>query len=208
LAEQDIYEDHMDKKTVPGITPHERTIGANGETGEPAERKKGYFFSEMLESIAIAIILAVIIRVFLFQPFFIPSGSMEPTLTEGDRIIVSKMNYRLSEPQRADVIVFKYPVDPRKDFIKRVIGLPGETLLIRDSKIFIDGKLIEQPFLPPGLKYGDFGPVSIPEGEYFVMGDNRNNSDDSRGWGTLPRENIIGEAVLIYWPVNRSGLLH
>jgi len=177
------------------------------ETTESIPAKK-YLFGEVLESVAIAVVLAVIIRVFLFQPFFIPSGSMEPTLIEGDRIIVSKIHYRLGNPKRGEIIVFKYPVDPKKDFIKRVIGLPGETLEIRDSKLYINGEFVEQPFLPPGLSYGSYGPVTIPEGQYFMMGDNRNNSEDSRFWGMLPQENIIGKTLLIYWPVNRVQLLH
>ncbi len=168
---------------------------------------KKYLFGEIIESVAIAVILAVIIRVFLFQPFFIPSGSMEPTLTEGDRIIVSKIHYRLGIPQRGDIVVFKYPVNPDKDFIKRVIGLSGETLEIRDSKLYINGEFVEQPFLPPGLNYGSYGPVNIPQGHYFVMGDNRNNSEDSRFWGMLPEENIIGKTMLIYWPIDRVRLL-
>jgi len=176
-------------------------------TDQPGPQKKKFVFGEIIESVAIAVILAVIIRVFLFQPFYIPSGSMEPTLTKGDRIIVSKINYRLSSPQRGDVIVFKYPVNPDKDFIKRVIGLPGETLEIRDNKLYINGEFVEQPFLPPYLTYGDFGPVTIPEGRYFMMGDNRNNSEDSRFWGTLPSENIIGKTLLIYWPFNRAQVL-
>lgn len=166
-------------------------------------KRESFFLTEVLQSVAIAVILAILIKVFLFQPFYIPSGSMEPTLVKGDRIIVNKLTYHISEPKRGDIIVFKYPLNPKRDFIKRVIGLPGETLEIRDSKVFINGRVIEQPYLPAGLKYEKFPSVKIPKDQYFMMGDNRNNSEDSRSWGTLPKKNIIGKAMLIYWPTNR-----
>lgn len=171
------------------------------------KKKQGMFLGEILESVAIAVILAVIIRFFLFQPFYIPSGSMEPTLKPGDRIIVNKLIYRYSQPKRGDIMVFKYPRDPQRDFIKRVVGLPGETIDIKDSIVYINNSVIPQPFLEPGLKFGSFGPVDIPDNSYFMMGDNRNNSEDSRVWGTLPSENIVGKAMFIYWPLSRIGIV-
>ncbi len=180
------------------------------EPGQAEARpvKNGYLFSEILESIVIAVILAVLIRVFLFQPFYIPSGSMEPTLTKGDRIIVNKITYRFTEPKWGDIIVFKYPLNPKRDFIKRVIGLPGDTIQLKNSTLYVNGKAVNQSFLPQGLKYGNYGPVTMADDAYFMMGDNRNNSEDSRVWGTLPRENIVGKATVIYWPLNRSRILH
>ena len=174
---------------------------------EKEDQKHGMYFGEIIESVAIAVILAVVIRFFLFQPFYIPSGSMEPTLKPDDRIIVNKFTYRFSQPKRGDVMVFKYPRDPKRDFIKRVVGLPGENLEIKDSVVYINKKAVPQPFLDPGLRFGSFGPVDIPDGNYFMMGDNRNNSEDSRVWGTLPRENIVGKAMFIYWPLSRIGLV-
>lgn len=162
---------------------------------------------EIVESVAIAVILAFVIRIFLFQPFYIPSGSMEPTLMIGDRILVNKFIYHFQEPKRGDVIVFKYPLEPERDYIKRVIGLPGETLEIRDSQLYINGEPVPEDYLPENLRFMDFGPVTIPENAYFMMGDNRNNSQDSRFWGTLPREYIQGKAVVIYWPLTRIGLI-
>lgn len=162
---------------------------------------------EIFESVAIAILLAVVIRMFLFQPFYIPSESMVPSLQVGDRIIVSKFSYHLSEPQRGDIVVFKFPLDPSRDFVKRTIGVGGENLAIRDSQLYVNGQQVEEGYLPPGLTFADYGPVDVPPGSYFMMGDNRNNSDDSRVWGPLPEENIIGKAVLIYWPLNRIKLL-
>ncbi|KKM11863.1 signal peptidase I [Clostridiales bacterium PH28_bin88] len=164
-------------------------------------------FAELLESVVIAVILATVIRFFLFQPFYIPSGSMEPTLSPGDRIIVNKLTYRFSEPNRGDVIVFKYPLDPQKDYIKRVVAVAGERVEIRNSEVYVNGEAIGEPYLPEGLVFNDFGPVEVPRDSYFVMGDNRNNSQDSRVWGALPEQNVIGKAVLVFWPLGRLGLI-
>ena len=170
------------------------------------KKKKSSAF-ELLESIIIAVLLALIIRFFLFEPFFIPSGSMEPTLQIGDKIIVNKIVYRFQEPKRGDIMVFKYPLDPARDYIKRVIGLPGEKLEIKDSVIYINDQPIEEEYLPSNSNSANFGPVNIPENAYFMMGDNRNNSQDSRVWGTLPNNYIIGKALAVFWPVNRIGVL-
>ncbi len=205
MPENDSRENQVCAEPVAG----ELKPKAAGDTGvENAGGKTGYLFSEILESIAIAVVLAVIIRVFLFQPFYIPSGSMEPTLQDGDRIIVNKITYRFTELHRGDIIVFKYPVNPKRDFIKRVIGLPGETVQIKNSILYVNGRVVTQPFLPKGLKYADYRLVTVPENAYFMMGDNRNNSEDSRVWGFLPRENVVGKAMLIYWPLGRMSVLH
>lgn len=172
---------------------------------QPEEKKPS--FIELIESVVVAILLAVVIRLFILAPFYIPSGSMEPTLRIGDRIIVSKISYLFSEPKRGDVVVFKYPLDPSRDFVKRLIGLPGETIALRNSQLLVNGKPVPEDYLPKDLKFADFGPVRVPTGYYLVLGDNRNNSDDSRVWGPLPRQNIIGKAVLIYWPPNRIRIL-
>jgi len=163
---------------------------------------------ELVESVLVAVVLALIIRFFLFEPFYIPSGSMEPTLQVEDKIIVNKLVYRFKDPERGDIVVFQHPMlDPKLDYIKRVIGLPGETLEIKDSTVYINGEPLKEDYLPEDLRFMDFGPVTIPENSYFMMGDNRNNSQDSRVWGTLPREYIIGKAFLIFWPMGRIGLL-
>lgn len=157
---------------------------------------------ELAESVIIALVLAFVIRYFLFQPFYIPSGSMEPTLRPLDRIIVSKINYWFHPPEHSDVIVFRFPLDPSRDFVKRVIGTGGDTIEIRNNQLLRNGEVIEEPYLPP-LQMKNFGPFKVPEGQYFAMGDNRNFSDDSRYWGSVPGENLIGKAVLLYWPLNR-----
>ena len=170
-----------------------------------SEKKSSLTMKELIESIVIAIVLAIIIRTFLFEPFWIPSRSMEPTLQISDRIIVTKFSYWLSEPKRGDVVVFEYPLDTSKDDVKRVIGLPGEKIEIRDSKLYINDILVEEPYLPTELKFPDFGPVEVPENAYFMMGDNRNNSIDSRDWGFVERELLIGKSQFIYWPLDRIG---
>jgi signal peptidase I len=182
---------------------------------------------EYFESIVIAVILALFIRTFVVQAFKIPTGSMEENLLVGDHLLVNKFVYGpaasslehallpLDTVYRGDVVVFKYPEDPGRDFIKRVIGLPGETLEVRAKRVYINGQPLTEPythFLEPAGAFGGragemtsadvrerFGPVQIPADQYFVMGDNRDNSQDSRYWGFLPRDYVKGRALVIYW---------
>lgn len=181
--------------------------------------KKKSAFREYAEAAAIAVLLALFIRTFVVQAFKIPSGSMEPTLLVGDHILVNKFIYGIKipfvrttlipirEPSRGDVIVFIYPVDKSKDFIKRVVGLPGDTIRIQGKQILINGKSYDDRhgFYSASSVGGNpersqvFGPVSVPEGSYFVMGDNRDQSYDSRFWGFVPEESIKGKAFIIYW---------
>jgi signal peptidase I len=181
---------------------------------------------EYFESIVIAVILALFVRTFVVQAFKIPTGSMENNLLIGDHLLVNKFVYgptmtaleRTILPvgtiRRGEVLVFKYPEQPDRDFIKRVIGLPGETLEVRDKKVYINGAPLDEPYahyLTPvsdGSSFHEvtshdvrdrYGPVTVPPGHYFMMGDNRDNSQDSRYWGFLPRDNIKGRALLIYW---------
>jgi signal peptidase I len=178
---------------------------------------------EYFESIVIAVILALFIRTWVVQAFKIPTGSMEHNLLVGDHLLVNKFVYGptasglerallpIADVRRGEVVVFKYPEDPERDFIKRVIGLPGETLEVREKRVYIDGTPIEEPYVhllqPPGTRpefaafdvRDHYGPVTIPAGQYFVMGDNRDNSQDSRYWGFLPADYIKGRALVIYW---------
>jgi len=169
--------------------------------------KKNSALGELLQSLIIAILLATVIRLFVMSPFFIPSPSMVPTLQIGDRIIVSKMAYYFHPPQRGDVMVFKYPVDPSKDYVKRLIAVGGEVIALKNSKLYINGYEVPENYLPPGLRFSDYGPVRVPQGKYFMLGDNRNNSSDSRFWSFLPENLIIGKAVFVYWPLDRIGLV-
>jgi signal peptidase I len=188
------------------------------EQQAPRARKKS-LFREYAEAAAIAVLLALFIRTFVVQAFKIPSGSMEPTLLVGDHILVNKFIYGIKipfiqktiipvkDPERGDVIVFIYPVDPSKDFIKRAIGLPGERIEIVGRTIYINGVPYKDPhgYYSPSGGPADpqskerFGPVTVPEGHIFVMGDNRNHSYDSRFWGFVPIESVKGKAFIIYW---------
>lgn len=175
---------------------------------ELKEKKNKSSSREIIEALLIAIVLALVIRWLLFQPFYIPSSSMEPTLQINDRIIVSKLSYFWGEPQRGDIVVFKYPLDTKKDFVKRLIGMPGDTIEVKDGLVYINEKVYDEDYLPEDLVInGDFGPVVVPAGNYFMMGDNRNNSDDSRFWGFLPEDLIVGKSIIIYWPFNHVELL-
>ena len=178
---------------------------------------------EYFESIVIAVILALFVRTWVVQAFKIPTGSMENNLLIGDHLLVNKFVFGptassierallpVRDVRRGDVVVFKYPDEPERDFIKRVIGLPGETLELRAKKVYIDGQPLDEPyvhFLEPASESQEvtsfdvrerYGPVRVPDGQYFVMGDNRDNSQDSRYWGYLPRHYIKGRALMIYW---------
>lgn len=165
---------------------------------------------EWLVVLGSAVVVALLLRAFLFQAFFIPSESMEETLRVDDRVLVNKLSYRIGDVSRGEVVVFRRPDDQPgefRDLIKRVIGLPGESIEARDNTIFIDGQVLIEPYLTPGEVIGDFGPVVIPEGEYFVMGDNRDNSGDSRIFGTVNEERFIGRAFFLFWPLDRIGSL-
>ncbi len=161
---------------------------------------------DLLESVVLAVVLAAVLRFFIIQPFYIPSASMEPTLLINDRIIVNMLIYRFSPPKRGDIVVFRYPVDPSRDFIKRVVALEGETVEVKQGYLFVNGRRLDEPYLPKQVMI-DFGPKKVPPGNLFVMGDNRNNSDDSRVWGPLPKQNIIGKAFVIFWPPGRMRIL-
>lgn len=195
-------------ETPAEVLPKEDSANQHLSRRSKRTKEESFLLKDIVEAVLIAVILAVLIRMFVIQPFYIPSSSMEPTLKPGDRIIVNKFIYRFKEIQRGDVMVFKYPLDPSRDFIKRVIGLPGDTLEIRDSVLYINDNKIAEPYLPKGLRFGSYGPVKIPQDEYFMMGDNRNNSEDSRVWGFLPREKVVGKAFVVFWPIDRVKILH
>jgi signal peptidase I len=182
---------------------------------------------EYFESIVIAVILALFIRTFVVQAFKIPTGSMENNLLIGDHLLVNKFVFGPTETglerallpvgtiKRGDVLVFKYPEDPDRDFIKRTIGLPGETVELREKKVYINGKPLDEPYVhflqAPSSDAGElrevtsfdvrerYGPVTVPPDQYFMMGDNRDNSADSRYWGFLRRDYVKGKALFIYW---------
>jgi len=183
-------------------------MGRSGALPQPAADSTG----EVLESALIAIVLVfLIIRPYVVQAFYIPSGSMHPTLLEQDRILVNKFIYRFQKPRRGDVIVFKAPPQAspdgrEKDFIKRVIGLPGDTIEVREGRTYVNGKPLDEPYILERPFY-EFPPQQVPQGTLFVMGDNRNDSNDSHNWGSLERDRVLGKAMVIFWPIKRIGMI-
>ncbi len=167
-------------------------------------KKLFVFIWEIAKITAIAALIVIPIRYFLFQPFFVKGQSMDPNFENGDYLIVDEISYRFSEPQRGEVIVFRYPEDPSHRFIKRIVGLPGEMVEIKDGKVIIyrDGVsqvLDESEYLFNALTAGDFQ-ITLGENEYFVLGDNRSFSFDSRKFGVLPKDKIIGRVIFRAWP--------
>ena len=156
----------------------------------------------------IAIGLALVIIVFLYQPVKVEGTSMAPLLSDQERIFINKFVYRFESIHRGDVVVFWYPLDRSKSFIKRIIGLPGETVEIRHGSVFVNGHVIPEPYVPPQYAdISDFGPVKVPKSSYFVMGDHRISSNDSRVFGPVASQYIYGRAVFAYWPVDHFGSL-
>jgi signal peptidase I len=200
------------------------------ESAEVTRRRQKSIWRELPVLIVIAFAIALLIKSFLLQAFFIPSGSMIPTLVEGDRVLVEKVSYRFGEADRGDVIVFErsvadtggdedgiwtqvgdafkelfgFPTDGQ-DLIKRVIAVGGETVSASEGQVQINGEPIDEPYLPEGTTTEPFGPIVVPEDSVFVMGDNRDGSDDSRVFGPIPTDTIVGRALMIVWPPGDIG---
>ncbi len=165
-------------------------------------------WEDVLKHLLLSLVVILVVVVFLVQPVRVEGTSMEPQLVDQERVFVNKFSYRVFNIDRGDVVVFNYPGDVSKSFIKRVIGLPGETLQIIRGQVFINGKQIPEPYIPPRYQdHGSFGPIRIPPDHFFVMGDHRSVSNDSRHWGLLPRRYIFGKAMLKYWPPEDIGLV-
>ena len=166
---------------------------------------------EIAKTLATAFVLAIGIRTLVAEARYIPSSSMEPTLEINDRLIIEKISYRFRTPQRGDVVVFS-PTDKLREqnfkdaFIKRVIGLPGETVEVKGGTVYVNGEALREKYIEEAPDY-QYGPVEVPSDRYLVLGDNRNNSYDSHYWGFVPRDNLIGRAVVRFWPLNRLGSL-
>ena len=176
---------------------------------EPVEKKKQQpgvvkFLVDVLETLIWAVVLFVLINL-VSARIRVDGGSMLPTLTNGELVIVNKLVYRLGEPKRGDIIVFYFPVDPSQEFIKRVIGLPGDQVSIHKGTVTINGQRLEEPYLSVYTNYD--GDWTVGEGQLFVLGDNRNNSLDSHNWGTVPMDYVIGKASFIYWPFDNLGIV-
>jgi signal peptidase I len=211
-------------------------MGRANERSKPRAKRKSTL-REYAEAILVAVALTLVIRTFVIQAFRIPTGSMEDTLLVGDFLFVNKFLYgapipftdartpAIRQPRHGDILVFKYPKDPSRDFIKRVVGLPGDTIEIKDKTVYVNGVAQREPYVkfsssriqpkeyqnpviyPPGAGNRDnYGPYVVPQGDYFMMGDNRDNSDDSRFWGPLDGHLIKGKALFIYWSWNKEKM--
>lgn len=184
----------------------------------PEEHNIWSYVVDIIETIVVAAAIFVVVYLFLLQPHQVQGPSMRPNFQNGEYILTDKISYRFSKPQRGDVIIFKAPVDPDVDYIKRIIGLPGERVKISDGKVIIfneanpNGITLQEPYPINGpTSGGKEAPqnteIQIPENNYFVLGDNRIESYDSRSWGPLPKKNIIGKAWLRYWPLSKFGFV-
>ena len=188
--------------------PHtERSLSAPEAVAPVRWRRAGRGALDFAKTLVIAFLLAQLVMVSVAQAFQVEQYSMEPTLLPHDRVLVNKFIYRLREPQRGDVIVLHYPKDPSRNYIKRIVALPGDRLEIRNGHLYINNNSVQELYID-GQPSGDYPPEAVPDGSYFVLGDNRNNSEDSRAFGFLKRSQVVGRAVLIYWPPQRMRTLH
>ncbi len=176
-------------------------------------QKLGSFFFEILQTLVFAISIFLFVYLLLLQPHKIKGSSMEPNFHDGEYLLTDKISYRLHTPERGDVIVFKAPPDYVDEFIKRIIGIPGDTVSVKNSKVFVNGREIPEAYIPAEYhtyagRFADEGAVlTVPADEYFVLGDNREHSLDSRNIGFIGKDKITGRAWLIYWPVNKAGIV-
>lgn len=178
----------------------------------PSSEQSGFPLARELRTWArdlfFAAVTAILIVVFVVQPVKVEGTSMQPHLADQERIFVNKFVYHFSEIVRGDIVVFWYPRDPTKSFIKRVIGLPGEEIEIRSGIVYINGRRLDETYLKAEyFDYSSFGPTIVAPGHFFVLGDHRDSSNDSRNWGLVPQHNIFGKAVFRYWPLSKIGLI-
>src|SRR5689334_8127311 len=186
----------------------ESAVHATNEKERHRHRHLRHEVRVWTRDLLIAIGLALVIIVFLYQPVKVEGTSMAPLLSDQERIFINKFVYRFEPIQRRDVVVFWYPLDRSKSFIKRVIALPGESVEIRQGIVYVNGHAIQEPYVPPQYEdLSDFGPIRVPKDSYFVMGDHRISSNDSRVFGPVASEFIYGRAVFAYWPVDHFGSL-
>jgi len=184
----------------------------NATTDRTQNRVQNFHLAFELKSwsrdILLAIAIAVFIVIFVVQPVKVEGTSMQPQLSDQDRIFVNRFIYRFTEIDRGDIVVFWYPRDRSKSFIKRIIGVPGDSVEIRLGVVYINGEIIDEPYLKPEFRDSQsYGEVNVPVGKYFVLGDHRNSSNDSRSWGFVDQSLIYGKAIFSYWPVSHVGLV-
>jgi signal peptidase I len=177
-------------------------------------KKIGSFFMDLVEAGVMALAIFVLVYLFLFQPHQVLGNSMLPNFHDHENLLTNKISYRFSAPKRGDVVIFKAPANPNYEYIKRIVGLPGEIVKIENGGVSINDIPLEESYLPPeDITYGgrlvkEHQEIIVADNSYFVMGDNRSHSSDSREWGLVPKENIIGKAMLRYWPPEKFGVIH
>lgn len=160
-------------------------------------------------NLALAVVIALSLVLFVFEPVRVEGFSMMPRLHNNERLFVDKRTFDFQPVRRGDVVVFRYPRDPTQSFIKRVVGLPGDQVVIWGGVVYVNRHRLAEPYVPAGFQdYADYPEITVPTGEYYVLGDHRNSSNDSRFWGCLPAQDIFGRAVFAYWPMGDMGLVH
>jgi signal peptidase I len=180
---------------------------------EPLEPNRSSFALTAISwarDLFVSVLIAVVIILFLYQPVKVEGTSMMPALVDQERIFINKFVYRfgISEISRGDTVVFWYPGDPSKSYIKRIVGMPGDHVQVVEGSVFVNGKALNEPYVPPDYRDTVSTALStVPANEYFVLGDHRSSSNDSRSWGTVPRRYIYGKAVFVYWPLDRVGVV-
>jgi signal peptidase I len=189
-------------ENTPASEPSPPEWGAHSSTG--AGRRLLHAASDVVQTLLIALVFFLLVNQVTAR-IRVDGASMEPTLHDGELVVVNRLAYLRHEPERGDIIVLRPPIDPQRRFIKRVIGIPGDTILVQNGEVFVNGILLHEPYIAEAPLYS--GEWSVGPGEVFVLGDNRNNSADSQNWGNLDQDEIIGKAILIYWPPNQLGLI-
>jgi signal peptidase I len=197
------------RNTLKSMPENELKIPAESVASPPPVNHPRRILYSWIRDLFFSVIVSLFIILFVYQPVKVEGGSMEPGLEDQERIFINKLVYRLEAIGRGDIIVFRYPRDPRKNFIKRVIGLPGDRVRVTHGRVYLNGQLTQEPYVPD--QYQDSrscAEIVVPADSYFVMGDHRTMSNDSRDFGPVARDLIYGKAVFGYWPVERVGVLH
>jgi signal peptidase I len=200
----------MQEQDNPALPP---ALPAERELARDRTRSNLWGALSWARDLAFSVLIAVVLIVFIYQPVKVEGTSMTPTLTDQERIFINKFTYRfgLASVARGDTVVFWYPQDQTKSYIKRVIGVPGDRVRVDGGQVFVNGQVLEEAYVPPmnrdSASWKDGEEQVVPKDKYFVLGDHRNSSSDSRTWGYVPRDNIYGRAVFVYWPLDKMGAL-
>ncbi|MBI4905428.1 MAG: signal peptidase I [Acidobacteria bacterium] len=204
-----MYDDHSEKRASEEVV----TPAPQESVPVPHGTERSAFASTLfwLRDLMLSVVIAIVVILFLYQPVKVEGTSMMPSLIDQERIFINKFLYKfgIGEIQRGDMVVFYYPADPSKSYIKRVIGLPGDSVAVEDGVVFVNAKRLEEGYVPDEYRDRQSMPlIRVPPDQYFVLGDHRSSSNDSRSWGPVPRPYIYGKAVFVYWPIEKMGILH